>query len=40
MGFLRPTYTGGRLVLLVEPAAGGVLRPVEIEQPHQCRGGH
>jgi hypothetical protein len=39
-GFLRPTFTGGRLVLLVEPAAGGVLRPVEIEQPHQCCGGH
>jgi hypothetical protein len=27
-------------VLLVEPAAGDVLRPVEIEQPHQCCGGH
>jgi hypothetical protein len=40
LGFLRPTYTDGRLVLLVEPAAGGVLRPVEIEQPHQCCGGH
>jgi hypothetical protein len=40
LGFLRPTFTGGRLVLLVEPAAGGVLRPVEIEQPHQCCGGH
>lgn len=40
MGFLRPTYASGRLVLLVEPAAGGVLRPVEIEQPHQCCGGH
>jgi hypothetical protein len=39
-GFLRPTYQAGRLVLLVEPAAGGVLRPSEIEQPHQCCGGH
>jgi hypothetical protein len=39
-GFLRPTYQSGRLVLLVEPAAGGVLRPSEIEQPHQCCGGH
>lgn len=40
LGFLRPTYQAGRLVLLVEPAAGGVLRPSEIEQPHQCCGGH
>jgi hypothetical protein len=39
-GFLRPTFTAGRLVLLVEPAAGGVLRPVEIAAPHQCCGGH
>jgi hypothetical protein len=40
LGYLRPTYQAGRLVLLVEPAAGGVLRPSEIEQPHQCCGGH
>ena len=40
LGFLRPIYQAGRLVLLVEPAAGGVLRPSEIEQPHQCCGGH
>lgn len=40
LGFLRPTYQSGRLVLLVEPAAGGVLRPSEIAQPHQCCGGH
>jgi hypothetical protein len=40
MGFLRPTFTGGRLVLLVEPAAGGMLRPVEIADPHACCGGH
>jgi hypothetical protein len=40
LGFLRPTYQAGRLVLLVEPAAGGVLRPSEIAQPHQCCGGH
>ena len=39
-GYLRPTYQAGRLVLLVEPAAGGVLRPSEIEQPHECCGGH
>jgi hypothetical protein len=40
LGFLRPTYQAGRLVLLVEPAAGALLRPSEIEQPHQCCGGH
>jgi hypothetical protein len=40
LGFLRPTFEGGRLVLLVEPAAGGVLRPVEIADPHECCGGH
>ena len=40
LGFLRPTVEGGRLVLLVEPAAGGVLRPVEIADPHECCGGH
>jgi hypothetical protein len=38
--YLRPTLVEGRLVLLVEPAAGGLLRPVEIEEPHQCCGGH
>ena len=40
LGFLRPTFAGERLVLLVEPAAGGVLRPVEIADPHECCGGH
>jgi len=40
LGFLRPTFEGGRLVLLVEPAAGGVLRPMEIADPHECCGGH
>ncbi|WP_249522980.1 hypothetical protein [Modestobacter marinus] len=41
-GFLRPRFTGGRLTLLVERAAGGVLQPFEIEDPHQCceGGGH
>jgi len=37
-GFLRPSYQDGRLVLLVEPTVDG-LRPVEIEDPHQCCGG-
>lgn len=37
-GFLRPSYEDGRLVLLVEPTVDG-LRPVEIEDPHQCCGG-
>lgn len=39
-GFLRPVFASDRLVLLVEPAAGGVPRPVEIADPHQCCGGH
>ncbi|WP_222192835.1 hypothetical protein [Modestobacter italicus] len=40
-GFLRPTFSGGRLTLLVERAAGGVLQPFEIEDPHVCcEGGH
>jgi len=38
-GFLRPIWHGGQLVLLVEPTAGGVLKPFEIESPHQCCGG-
>ncbi|PRX98686.1 hypothetical protein [Allonocardiopsis opalescens] len=38
--FLRPVFRGGALVLLVEPAAGGLLRPAEIEHPHACCGGH
>ena len=38
-GFVRPQLLDGRLVLLVEPAVGGVLRPVEVESPHQCCGG-
>jgi len=40
LGFLRPTFAGERLVLLVEPAACGVLRPVEIAAPHECCEGH
>ena len=38
-GFLRPTFSGGQLTLLVERAAGGVLQPFEIEDPHECCGG-
>lgn len=36
-GFLRPTFVRGRLVLLVEPVAGGV-GPIEHAEPHQCCG--
>jgi hypothetical protein len=39
LGFLRPQWSGGRLQLLVEQAAGGVLKPFEIESPHECCGG-
>ena len=37
--FLRPTWSGGRLTLVVEQAAGGVLQPFETEFPHECCGG-
>jgi hypothetical protein len=40
LGFLRPVCQDGELVLFVEPAVGGVLRPVESENPHECCGGH
>jgi hypothetical protein len=39
-GFLRPVFDQGELVLWVGPAAGGVLIPQEIADPHQCCGGH
>ncbi|WNV90430.1 hypothetical protein [Umezawaea sp. Da 62-37] len=38
-GFVRPEYRDGRLVLLVEPAAGGVFQPAEVEEPHECCAG-
>jgi hypothetical protein len=38
--FLRPQFNGGRLTLVVEQAAGGVLQPFEVEFPHECCGGH
>ncbi|KOX28739.1 hypothetical protein ADK67_11205 [Saccharothrix sp. NRRL B-16348] len=40
LGFLRPVCRDGELLLLVEPAVGGVLRPAEAESPHECCGGH
>ena len=39
LGYLRPQWSGGRLTLVVEQAAGGVLQPFEIENPHECCGG-
>lgn len=39
-GFLRPIFDQRHLTLLVEPAAGGVFRPIEMEHPHECCGGH
>jgi len=39
LGFLRPHWSEGRLRLLVEQAAGGVLQPFEVEFPHECCGG-
>ncbi|WP_369140431.1 hypothetical protein [Modestobacter versicolor] len=39
LGFLRPQFTDGRLTLVVEQAAGGVLQPFEVEFPHECCGG-
>ena len=38
-GFLRPALSGGRLTLLVERTAGGLLQPFESESPHECCGG-
>lgn len=40
LGFLRPVHRDGALVLFVEPAVGGVLRPIEAENPHECCGAH
>jgi len=40
LGFLRPVCRDGELLLLVEPAVGGVLHPAEAERPHECCGGH
>lgn len=40
LGFVRPVCRDGELLLLVEPAVGGVLRPAEAESPHECCGGH
>ncbi len=35
-GFVRPQLEHGRVRLLVQPAAGGVLVPFERENPHRC----
>ena len=35
-GFVRPRLEGGRVRLLVQPGAGGVLVPFERENPHRC----
>ena len=35
-GFLRPRFTGGRLVLHTQPARGGVLVPFETPSPTPC----
>ena len=34
--FLRPIRRNGRVVLLVQPAAGGVLIPFEVEHQQKC----
>ena len=41
-GYLRPTFSGGQLTLLVERAAGGGIQPFEGENQHVCceGGGH
>lgn len=39
-GFVRPTLERGRVRLLVQPAAGGVVVPFERENPHRCCGDH
>ena len=36
LGFVRPQLAGGRVRLLVQPAAGGVVVPFEREHPHRC----
>lgn len=36
LGFVRPRLEQGRVRLLVQPAAGGVLVPFERADPHRC----
>ena len=38
--FVRPQFTGDRLVLVTTPAAGGVLVPFERPDPTPCCAGH
>ena len=35
-GFVRPRLAAGRVQLLVQPAAGGVLVPLETQRPERC----
>ncbi|MFC0624879.1 hypothetical protein [Kribbella deserti] len=38
--FVRPVWRSGRSVLLVQPAAGGVLVPFELEHQQKCCSNH
>jgi len=38
--FIRPIRRDGRVVLLVQPAAGGVLIPFEVEHQQKCCADH
>lgn len=39
-GFVRPLVTGGRLILTVRPAAGGIVIPFERPNPTPCCADH
>ena len=38
--FIRPVRRDGKVVLLVQPAAGGVLIPFEVEHQQKCCADH
>jgi hypothetical protein len=40
LDFIRPIRRDGRVVLLVQPAAGGVLIPFEVEHQQKCCADH
>jgi hypothetical protein len=40
LDFIRPIRRNGRVVLLVQPAAGGVLIPFEVEHQQKCCADH